>query len=102
MSSEARRRDAESLRFAATLMCPSCRAFSGKPSEYVVPTEPPHRVANSSYPFWHRGIDAGFQREWPCDASPIWEYLETAPVGRFSCCGRELPPSRCSICDNDE
>lgn len=69
--------DPETLRFAATLMCMSCRRFAtgvapGAGSDgqaidvvesffarypTVLPSEPPHEVPKSKTSFWHRGID---------------------------------------------
>ena len=72
--------DPETLRFAATLVCGACRAYADPTNEAatedcVVPSAPPHRVPNSKYRYWHRGLDEQTWHEWPCAAEDIWEYL---------------------------
>lgn len=72
--------DADSLRFAATLVCESCRLYATDGAENednaIVPTQLPHKVAGSKWRYWHRGLDVGHWAEWPCGAADIWEYLE--------------------------
>jgi hypothetical protein len=69
----------DSLIFAATLICESCRLYETGGSENedraIVPTGRPREVTQSRVKFWHYGPDDGHQAEWPCQASPIWEYL---------------------------
>lgn len=72
--------DAATLRFAATLVCESCRLYATGGAENedraIVPIEPPHRETDSKYLFWHRGRDGHRPVEWPCGAEDIWAYLE--------------------------
>jgi len=71
--------DADSLRFAATLVCGACRLFadsSDNEDRAIVPSAFPHRVLGSKYLYWHQGRDGHRPVEWPCAAADIWEYLE--------------------------
>ena len=75
--------DVDALRFAATLVCESCRLYAtgGADNEdrAIVPTELPHKAINSKYLYWHRGLDEQRTVEWPCQAEDIWAYLEDHP-----------------------
>jgi len=74
--------DPETLRFAATLVCESCRLFATGGAENedraIVPTKPPQKMTGSKYLYWHKGRDGYRPVEWPCQAASIWAYLESA------------------------